>query len=428
MNKQRIFSGILMFLIIAVSFCGIVSADDSESSAYTQVAVTDVNLDPGVFVKGDTGIITITVKNTGTESVSINRAELYSNDISVVNDDAYDTVTPIGAGNEMQFSFTVDADAPDGIYYPRFYLDYTGSNSFSYNIPVKIESTGLSISVIDSPDSWQEGNEEKITLLIGNPRENTVNGVEISPLGEGVTSSQTSYFIGNLEPDESCEMKFDITPEDAKYIEFDASWRNGINKHISSVSIPVSYGDDKTGADPILNNVETKTSGSYSTVSGDITNAGLEDAMSIVVTVGSPAVPVDPYKIYVIGSLEPDDFSSFDVTYELQSDKYSAEIPVIITYKDLNGNDYEKEYSISSGSGSAVSSGSSSPDPSDVGSNTQRGGGGMMGGMGGGFSKIPVLEIVVIIIAGLGLVVIWKKGYIKKGSEAVKAKLAKGKK
>jgi hypothetical protein len=368
------------------------------------------------------------VKNTGTESVSINRAELYSSDISVINDDAYDTVTPIGAGNEMKFSFTVDADAPDGIYYPRFYLDYKGSSSFSYNIPVKIESTGLSISVIDSPDSWQEGNEDKITLLIGNPRENTVNGVEISPSGEGVTSAQTSYFIGNLDPDESREIKFDITPADAEYIEFDASWRNGINKHISSVYIPVLYGDDKTGADPILNNVKSTTSGSYSTVSGDITNAGLEDAMSIVVTVGSPAVPVDPYKMYVIGSLEPDDFSSFDLTYTLQSGKNTGEMPVIITYKDLNGNDYEKEYSVSSGSGSAVSSDSSSPDSFEGGSNAPRGGGGMMGGMGGGFSKIPILEIVVIIIAGLGLVVVWKKGYIKKGSEAVKAKLGKGKK
>jgi len=427
MNKNRIFSGIFIILM-AVSLCGIASADDSSDSAYTQITVTNVELDPGVFVKGDTGIITVTVKNTGSESVSVNRAELYSNEISVVNDDAYDTVTPIGAGNEMQFSFTVDGDAPDGIYYPRFYLDYTGSNSFSYNIPVKIESTGLSISVIDSPDSWQDGNEDEVTLLVGNPRENAVSGVEVSASGDGITSSQTSYFIGNLEPDESKEIKFDITPEGAESIEFDVSWRNGINKHTSSLSIPVSYGDDKTGADPILNNVKSTSSGSYSTVSGDITNAGLEDAMSIVVTVGSPAVPVDPYKMYVIGSLEPDDFSSFDVTYELTGGKNTGEMPVIITYKDLNGNDYEKEYSVSSGSGSAVSSDSSSPDSSDAGSKAPRDGGGMMGGMGGGFSKIPVLEIVVIIIAGLVLVIVWKKGYIKKGSEALKAKISERKK
>ena len=421
MNKIRIFSGILIFLM-AVSLCGVVSADDSVSSAYTQVAVTDVDISPEVFVKGDTGIITVTVKNTGTESVSINRAELYSGDIKVVNDDAYDTVTPIGAGNEMKFSFTVDADAPDGIYYPRFYLDYTGSNSFSYNIPVKIESTGLSLSVIDSPDSWQEGNEDEIKLIVGNPRENTADGVEVYASGDGITSTQTSFFIGNLDSDESKEITFDITPEVAESIEFDVSWRNGINKHTSSVSVPITYGDDKTGADPVLNNVKTTSSGSYSTISGDITNAGLEDAKSITVTVGSPAVPVDPYKTYVIGSLEPDDFSSFEVTYEIRSAN-SGEIPVVISYKDEKGNDFEKEYSVSANSASAVSS--DAPSSGSFTAGPKRQGGGMMGGMGGGFSQIPVFEIIVVIIAGCILIFAWRKGYVKKGSEALKEKISK---
>ncbi|WOF16860.1 hypothetical protein F1737_09250 [Methanoplanus sp. FWC-SCC4] len=424
MTGKKIITGILVFMFL-VSFCGIVSADAPSDDAYTQIAVKNVELDPGVFVQGDTGVITVTVENTGSEAVSVNRAELYSKDLKIANDDAYDTLTPIGAGNEMQFSFTVDADAPDGIYYPRFYLDYTGSSSFSYNIPVKIESTGLSISVTDSPGTWQEGNEDEITLLVGNPRENAVNGVEISAEGEGITSAQTSYFIGTLGPDESREITFDITPADAEFIEFDASWRNGINKHTSSVSIPITYGDDKTGADPLLNNVKSSMSGSYYTLSGDITNAGLEDAKSIVVTVGSPAVAVDPYKMYVIGSLEPDDFSSFDVTYQISGIKNSGDIPVIISYRDEKGNNYEKEYQVSVNSGAGISQDSPSSDSPGVYKASR---GGMMGGIGGGFSQIPVFEIIVIIIAGLVLVIAWRKGYVKKGSEALKKKITNGKK
>ncbi|MBN2735261.1 MAG: hypothetical protein JXQ82_10475 [Methanomicrobiaceae archaeon] len=395
------FKHAIILLIVLISAVHVVSAEDT-GDAYSYVAITSTSSDPQVFMHGDTGTITINVKNTGTESVSINRAALYTKDLKVLNDEAYDTVGYIGAGNEMQFTFTVKADSPDGIYYPRFYLDFTGSNSLSYSLPVKIESTGLVIAVTDSPDYYQEENTDRIILSIGNPRENSVSGVTVTVKGDGISSRQTSHFIGSLSSDASSAVSFDVTPEYETDMTFAVTYNNGMNTHTSEITIPAVFGEDKMSANPVLNNVEISGSGSYMTLSGDISNAGIDEAKSIVVTVGSPAVAVDPYKSYVIGSLEADDFSSFDVTFTSTSD----EVPVIISYKDEDGNNYEKKVSVSTNSGSSGISGA----PSGGG----RGGMPGMGNMGSGMSSIPVFEIFIVIISGIVLVFAWRKGILKK--------------
>ena len=118
-------NGILLvvFAVIACSLlCTIASAQDSGESA-AQITVTSVDVNPGVFFEGDTGIITIEVVNNGPENVAIRRATMYDSDISVLSD-SYDTTTTVGPGNRMQFSFTVKADVPPGIYYPSFSLEF----------------------------------------------------------------------------------------------------------------------------------------------------------------------------------------------------------------------------------------------------------------------------------------------------------------
>ncbi len=417
------FKQALFLLIIMMSAVQAAAAEETESTAYTYISVTSVTQDPPVFMNGDTGTITVNVKNTGSQSVSVKRAELYTKDLQVLNDQAYDIVGYIGAGNEMQFTFTIKATSPDGIYYPRFYLDFAGSNSLSYSIPVKIENSGLSIAVTDAPEYYQEGKTDSVSLTIGNPRENSVSGVSIAVKGDGLSSTQTSHFIGALAKDASSVVRFDVTPSSETDMTFVVTYNNGMTTHTSEIYIPVIFGEDKKSANPVLNNVEISSSGSYKTISGDITNAGLDEAKSVVVTVGSPGVAVDPYKSYVIGSLEADDFSSFDVTFT----SASGEIPIIISYKDESGNNYEKTVTVSSESKSSEISGTSG----SAGASGQQGGpsgggpGGMpgMGNMGSGMNSIPVFEILIVIIAGTVLVFAWRKGVLKKAADIGREKL-----
>jgi hypothetical protein len=323
----------------------------------------------------------------------------------VVNEDTYSTVGTIGAGNTIEFTYTIRADAAEGIYYLQFYLDFREGGCYRYYIPVNVENSDVLISVTDVPDSFSEGKKEEITLRIGNPRDNTVTGVIVSAAGDGIETTQTSIFVGDLEPGAYADVTFEVTPSESMEIKFTTEYRNGINDHTTSVTVPVEFGEDKLAAEIVLNSIEV----SLGTITGDITNAGLSDAKSIVVTVGDPAEPCDPNPVYVIGALEPDDFSSFEVTF---TSKGATSIPVIVEYKDEDGNLYEETFEVSLTSGTV-----SDDDSSDTGMPAGGPGGkGMMGmgGFGSGLSQIPVLQIVLVVLAAIVAVVAWRKGVVGK--------------
>lgn len=377
-----------------------------------QIAVTDITINPGVLMRGDTGTITVEITNTGTEGVAISRAELYSNDLGVINDQTYDSVGVLGSGISTSFTFTVKANVEDGIYYPKFYLDLRDSGCYRYYIPVQVESSGIVVSVIDAPDAYTAGRSDTITLLIGNIRDNTVNGVTVTPQGEGISSKQTIGFVGTLEPDEADEVSFEITPSEETDLTFTVSYRNGMNEHKSILTIPVVFGKGKIVADPVVNNLEIQSSGTGYTVTGDVTNAGLDMAYSIIVTVDSPAKGTDPYPVDVIGALEPDDFSSFEVTFTAQG---ATTIPLVVEYKDEDGNSYEKTIEVTLNSFLAVQEGDGEEVSAQMPAMPGGGRGAMgMGGFGSGLGQLPIMEIVVVIIAGIVAVIAWRKGYFAK--------------
>jgi hypothetical protein len=49
-------------------------------------------------------------------------------------------------------------------------------------------------------------------------------------------------------------------------------------------------------------------------------------------------MPTDPFRVYVIGTLDPDDVSSFEVTFKADADV--TEVPLVIEYRDDDGNRY----------------------------------------------------------------------------------------
>ena len=144
-----------------------------------------------------------------------------------------------------------------------------------------------------------------------------------------------------------------------------------------------------------------------------MTNNGLTDARSVLVTVDSPATPVNPNPVYAIGNLEPDDFSSFEVTYTMKGPGtvphccriqgcrreclYARSSPI-----DTNSN-AAASGSAQSRCGTGAASGSS---------NNRRGG--MFGSFGSGFNQLPVTQIVIILVAIIALIIAWRKGLLKR--------------
>lgn len=389
-------------LLVIALLSGAASAINSTTG---QVSVTSTALDPGIFMPWDTGTLTVKVENTGQIAMTIGSADLISSSIQVLNYQTYDKIGTLGSGDSLAFTFHLKACGQEGVFFPELYLDLGDAGSLRYPIPVRVDPTGILVSVMDVPESFVQGEENSVVLAVSNPRKNTITSVTITPRGEGIRSTQMSIFVGSLGPDESENVTFDITPTQSTDLVFDVSYTNGMNRHATSTLLPISIGARSLRAHPVVNNLELSQTGTTYTVKGDVTNAGLSDAKSVVTTVGSPARPVDPNPLYVIGALEPDDFSSFEVTFTAQG---ATSIPLLIQYKDEEGRSYETSIAVTLRPNSTGSQGSAGQNPQSF-----QGPGSRVGGpgsfvFGGGLRNFPLTEIIVVIAAALGLIVAWR--------------------
>ncbi|WP_292519260.1 CARDB domain-containing protein [Methanoculleus sp.] len=362
------------YLILLSIFCVIAALTGPASAGPADITVTSSTLDPQVLMKGDTGTLTIVIQNTGAETVAIKSARLYGSGVVPLSE-PYPSVGELGAGNTKTFTFTVRADGGEGTFYPQFVLDFRNDGSLRHPVPVQVEDTPLSASVINKPDAFAEGRTADITVRVGNPRPNAASGVQVIPIGTGFTATPTGGFVGALAPDAAGTVTFNLTPTAETDVTFQVVWRNGINTHTADLVLPVTFGEDKRQADPVITNVEvTPEAGRYRVV-GDISNAGLESARSVVIAPGAPAAPTDPFRIYVVGTLDPDDISSFEVTFK--AERNVTEVPIVVEYRDGDGNRYTATTMVGLGGATLPAEGS------------------------GG--DLPVVAIIVVVLVALGI-------------------------
>ena len=158
-------------------------------------------------------------------------------------------------------------------------------------------------------------------------------------------------------------------------------------------------------------------------LTGDVTNTGITDANGMVVSVGAPATPVEPYSTYAVGSLTSNDFSSFTLTFTASD---LSAIPITTTWKDDNGNTLSTVQTVDlrslasslvtssrssgSGSGTTGATGVTGATAGSAGGYAgARGGGGLLGfggGRGGGLSSFyPVIIGAIVLIAAIVLYV-----------------------
>jgi len=305
------------------------------------LTVTATELSPPVLMQGDTGTLTITLANGGSDTVGVRRVFLLGVPQNVIPlNDPYQTVGDIGAGTSRVFTFLIRADGPDTTYYPRFVVDFRDAGSLNLPVPVVVKSRELSLSLQVRPETFSRERRELVVVRVGNPRSNTVNGVTLTMDGEGVEVFPASYFIGDLAPDRVATVSMNVTPYRDTTLTFRLDYYNGVNLHSRELSLPIGLDDDRKRADLVASNLVVQTVEGRYQVTGDVSNAGLEPANAVTVTVGGNATPVDPYRSYVIGSLEPDDFASFELSFTADA---PGEIPLVLQFKDNDGRTTTRE-------------------------------------------------------------------------------------
>jgi len=354
MRLNRSLTIICMFLLVSI-LPGIALAYTTPESivASGNVYISGTVYDPEVFFTGDSGTVTVYVTNgNSNQSVVVNHATIGDKNIRLTSN-PYDTSANIGPLQTQTFIFSVATDAFEGTYYPTFSLSFRDADSLYYRAMVKVDNTPLELSILDKPDAFTQGKKKTIDVQVANPRKNTVTNVVLEVTGEGISTTPERTFIGALGAGEKIPLNFTITPEIATTALLTLSYNNGDNPHKITLNLPITFGVDKKQANPVISNVQVKTDAGIYHVTGDVNNAGLETANTVMVTALAPAVPQDPYKTYVVGALKPDDFGSFEITFT--TDSGVTGIPVELSYKDTDGNIYTTVHDVKiSSSGEAA--------------------------------------------------------------------------
>ena len=224
------------------------------------VELKEVTSDPEVFMPGDRGTITVTLKNTASNpTVTMGGSDFDTNariqaavlrplsDGIVVLDAPYEDMGLLGPGDSIKLTFNVKVteDAPEGTHNLELAIE---GNSFDYNsrknIPLKVDSSN--IMVIPSKELRMVDGKSTIEFDVANTHPNDFNSVSIKPEAEGITFYPAEYFIGPMDPDELFTIEFNAVEEnswspirdtsDPINLTLSASYSNGINKHENLVS------------------------------------------------------------------------------------------------------------------------------------------------------------------------------------------------
>ena len=339
MRISKSISIICLLLLVSI-VPGVVLAYATPESivASGHVYVSQAVYDPAVFFSGDTGTVTVYVTNgNANQSIVVNHATIGDKNIRLTSN-SYETSANIGPLQTQTFIFSVATDAFEGTYYPIFSLGFRDAESLYYPAMVKVDNTPLDLSVIDKPDAFTQGKKRTINLLVANPRNNNVTNAALEVAGEGITANPERLFIGEVGTKARIPVNITITPEKETTLLLTLTYDNGDNPHKKTMEIPIVFGTDKKQADPVISNVQVTSEAGVYHITGDVNNAGLETANTVMVTALSPAVPQDPYKTYVVGALKPDDFGSFEITFT--AGKGNTSVPIELSYKDTDGNIY----------------------------------------------------------------------------------------
>ena len=377
---------LLTLILLGCAMVGIVAglATSESINEADKVYVSSATYDPEVFFSGDTGTLTIAVTNGNTDKgVAVNHAQI-SGDAIKSTSQPYDSSSNLGPGQTQSFPFSITANGLDGIYYPTFSLSFRDADSLYYRAKVKIDNTPIIVTILDRPDTFSQGKKKTIYAQVANPRGNKVKNVKLDISGTGISATPSEVFVGDMNPGAKIPVNFSVTADQPTVLHLTLNYDNGDNPHSVTTDLPIPFGVDKKQANPVISNVEVKSDAGIYHITGDVNNAGLETANTVMVTTLSPAVPQDPYKTYVVGALKPDDFGSFEVTFSATG---ADTIPLQLSFKDADGNVYNSLQDVKISS--SISGGSASKN--------------------GDLPIYPILAVIVILALFIGGWIIYLK-------------------
>jgi len=160
------------------------------------VTIADYKVSPSVLLPDSMGTITVTVRNTAASAtisektgplssdssgttkvtdinVNIQNVHLEGNGIIVLSND-FDRIGELGPGQSTTITFSIQAPAKSGMYYPEVWIDTLGARSVKYPVPVNVNTpVGIqkqAILILESSltGSQNPGDEIPVSVTVTN--------------------------------------------------------------------------------------------------------------------------------------------------------------------------------------------------------------------------------------------------------------------
>ncbi|MDP2216752.1 MAG: hypothetical protein Q8J68_05635 [Methanolobus sp.] len=377
MKVRNVFRTLVAAFLVMVVFSTFSLAATSE---VRPTVTLSYEIEPEVFMPGDTGTITVILQNMATggmyvtedaKTLSMNAyiasATIGGNGNFEILDSGYSNIGLLGPKDSLKLSFNVKAknNAALGTHFLNLQL-IGGSNMYdlNYRIPVKVDDRDLKIILSDVPSTLM--NEvSTISVEVVNRRPNAVTSVIISPECEGMVFTPSEYFIGAIPSGEKSTATFTLntmySSAEKRDMSFTGSYFNGDNlRQTVKTTREVEVIEQHS---LIFTSLDVSRTGNRYTVSGDLNNFGTTDARNVMVSVAESdnVVPAQPYARYYIGTLEADDFSSFELSAQVLSSDTSS-IPIVIEFRDPNNAYMSVRENIPIGSNTLTSASTSAED------------------------------------------------------------------
>lgn len=359
------------------------------TSANPSIMITEYTLVPEILMPGDTGILTLQIRNGETAATQTTTSTSGGDSTTTVRTlgatiDAL-RILPVesggkqirattqyndlgflaaGTGITVNFKLVVDANMTEGVYFPMVDIDVGGGSDVQYPLIVKVSNSSVDLLPKSIPTKISRGGTTDIIITAINKRDNAVKEVIISPQADTVDFVPQSHFLGSLAAQTSQDIVFSVKPREigSDNLTFNLSYKNGDNPHTNTLVVPITVIDALDVAPIITNFPISITKGGSSRISIEVYNAKTEEITGVLVTPICNATVIPSQ--YFIGSMDSDDV--FSTSFDIYTDTvgYGTHIiGFIVSFKQ--GNDYyetpvvNKAFNVVSGPGVSYQSGSS---------------------------------------------------------------------
>ncbi|MGB2841957.1 MAG: hypothetical protein WBC40_05725 [Halobacteriota archaeon] len=374
MKEERKRTGVFFAtLLTAVSLLLLVTATASAAEG-PAVMITGYTVEPEVLIPGDTGTITLTIKNmdtkssettkttttttsytSSTETTSTISAEIKtirlssrSREIEWLTEgfqrSEYYNVGALGPGESVTISFPIKATvyASDRTYFPEVYIEVENGENVRFPVRVKVDSSEVEILEKNIPSEISLSESKQMTMVVANNRPNSVSGVNVlvNSKSDGLEFTPERIFIGNLAAYEKKEVNFSLETsgmaDKNEEFSFEVTYKNGVNSHHNELKASVfvrSIADVKL---ILVNAPEYVLKEDVAKIDFDVANGMVKDIKAVSVVPVMEGVRILPSE-YFIGDMEVGDVfsASFDVyTSDLRTG--DTGIPFKLVFRDVD--------------------------------------------------------------------------------------------